>query len=46
MRSRQEFADRFGPVPEEVQNLLYVVRVKVLAVTRGSRPSASKRGSC
>ena len=28
----QEFADRFGPVPEEVSNLLYVVRVKVLAV--------------
>ena len=28
----QEFADRFGPVPEEVRNLLYVVRVKVLAV--------------
>jgi transcription-repair coupling factor (superfamily II helicase) len=28
----QEFADRFGPMPEEVGNLLYVVRVKVLAV--------------
>ena len=31
----QEFADRFGPVPEEVENLLYVVRVKVLAVNAG-----------
>lgn len=31
----QEFADRFGPVPEEVSNLLYVVRVKVLAITAG-----------
>ena len=28
----QEFADRFGPVPEEVENLLYVVGVKVRAV--------------
>ncbi len=34
-RDRQEFADRFGPVPEEVENLLYVVRVKVLAVNVG-----------
>ncbi len=31
----QEFTDRFGPVPEEVANLLYVVRVKVLAVNAG-----------
>ncbi len=31
----QEFADRFGPVPAEVANLLYVVRVKVLAVNAG-----------
>ena len=31
----QEFADRFGPVPEEVDNLLYVVRVKVLAINAG-----------
>jgi transcription-repair coupling factor (superfamily II helicase) len=29
---RQELADRFGPVPEQVDNLLYVVQVKVLAV--------------
>ncbi|HEX9117404.1 MAG TPA: transcription-repair coupling factor [Anaerolineae bacterium] len=31
----QEFVDRFGPLPEEVANLLYVVRVKVLAVNAG-----------
>ena len=31
----QEFADRFGPVPPEVANLLYVVRVKVSAVNAG-----------
>jgi transcription-repair coupling factor (superfamily II helicase) len=29
----QELADRFGPVPEQVQNLLYIVRVKVLAIS-------------
>jgi transcription-repair coupling factor (superfamily II helicase) len=31
----QEFTDRFGPVPEEVENLLYIVRVKVLAINAG-----------
>jgi transcription-repair coupling factor (superfamily II helicase) len=31
----QEFVDRFGPLPREVENLLYVVRVKVLAVNAG-----------
>jgi transcription-repair coupling factor (superfamily II helicase) len=31
----QEFADRFGPVPDEVKNLLYVVGVKVRAVNAG-----------
>jgi transcription-repair coupling factor (superfamily II helicase) len=31
----QEFADRFGPVPIEVENLLYTMRVKVLAVNAG-----------
>lgn len=30
-----EFADRFGPVPEEVANLLYVVGIKVRAVNAG-----------
>ena len=31
----QEFADRFGPVPEEVANLLFVVQIKVLAINAG-----------
>jgi transcription-repair coupling factor (superfamily II helicase) len=31
----QEFKDRFGPIPEDVENLLYIVRVKVLAVNAG-----------
>ena len=30
-----EFADRFGPTPEEVRNLLFVVQVKVLAINAG-----------
>ncbi len=30
-----EFADRFGPTPEEVHNLLFVVQVKVLAINAG-----------
>jgi transcription-repair coupling factor (superfamily II helicase) len=30
-----ELADRFGPIPEQVQNLLYIVRVKVLAISAG-----------
>ena len=32
---KQEFVDRFGPLPAEVENLLYVVRVKVLALEAG-----------
>jgi len=27
----QEFKDRFGPLPEPVVNLLYIVKIKVLA---------------
>jgi transcription-repair coupling factor (superfamily II helicase) len=27
----QEFEDRFGPLPEPVENLLYIVKIKVLA---------------
>ena len=30
-----EFADRFGPTPEEVRNLLFVVQIKVLAINAG-----------
>ncbi len=32
---RQELIDRFGPLPEEVENLLFVVRIKVLAQRAG-----------
>jgi transcription-repair coupling factor (superfamily II helicase) len=31
----EELIDRFGPLPEEVQNLLYQVRIKVLALAAG-----------
>ncbi len=31
----QEFSDRFGPAPEDVTNLLYIVRVKILAINAG-----------
>ena len=37
-------ADRFGPVPEEVDNLLYVVRVKVLAVNAGVEAIGQEEG--
>jgi transcription-repair coupling factor (superfamily II helicase) len=30
-----EFEDRFGPLPEEVQNLIYQVKVKLLAGLAG-----------
>ncbi len=28
---RQEFSDRFGPLPKELENLLYAVKIKLLA---------------
>ena len=40
----QEFADRFGPVPQEVQNLLYVVGVKVRAVNAGVEAIGMEEG--
>jgi transcription-repair coupling factor (superfamily II helicase) len=30
-----EFEDRFGPLPEEVQNLIYQIKVKLLAALAG-----------
>jgi transcription-repair coupling factor (superfamily II helicase) len=30
-----EFEDRFGPLPEQVRNLVYQIRVKLLAATAG-----------
>ncbi len=32
---RREFADRFGAIPAEVENLLYAVRIKLLAMKAG-----------
>jgi transcription-repair coupling factor (superfamily II helicase) len=40
----QEFADRFGPLPDEVANLLYIVRVKVLAVNAGVEAISQEEG--
>jgi transcription-repair coupling factor (superfamily II helicase) len=31
----EELVDRFGPLPDEAQNLLYQVRIKVLALSAG-----------
>ena len=40
----QELVDRFGPLPEPVENLLYVVRVKVLAVNAGVEAISQEDG--
>ncbi len=40
----QELIDRFGPLPEPVENLLYVVRVKVLAVNVGVEAISQEDG--
>jgi len=39
----QEFKDRFGPLPAPVENLLYMVRIKVLA-TQAEVSSVSTQG--
>jgi transcription-repair coupling factor (superfamily II helicase) len=39
----QEFEDRFGPLPEPVDNLLYIVKIKVLA-TQARVSSISTQG--
>ncbi|MCJ7791473.1 MAG: transcription-repair coupling factor, partial [Dehalococcoidia bacterium] len=39
----QEFKDRFGPLPRPVDNLLYMVKIKVLA-TRAKVSSVSTQG--
>jgi transcription-repair coupling factor (superfamily II helicase) len=41
---RQELADRFGPMPEAVDNLLYVVGVKVLAINAGVEAIGQEEG--
>ena len=38
-----EFEDRFGPLPKPVQNLLYIVRIKILAA-RAEVSSVSTQG--
>ena len=37
--TRDELRDRFGPLPEEVENLLYLVDLKLLAARRRWSPS-------
>jgi transcription-repair coupling factor (superfamily II helicase) len=39
----REFKDRFGPLPEPVENLLYIVKIKVLAA-RAEVSSVSTQG--
>jgi transcription-repair coupling factor (superfamily II helicase) len=39
----QEFKDRFGPLPQPVENLLYIVKIKVLAA-RAEVSSVSTQG--
>jgi transcription-repair coupling factor (superfamily II helicase) len=40
----QELADRFGPIPEQVQNLFYIVRVKILAIRAGVEAIGQEEG--
>ena len=40
----QEFLDRFGQLPEEVQNLLYAVRIKLLAAGAGIESITTEHG--
>ncbi|MBI2866598.1 MAG: transcription-repair coupling factor, partial [Chloroflexi bacterium] len=41
---RQEWLDRFGPLPQAVEDLLYVVRVKALATRAGLSSVAAEGG--
>ncbi len=40
----QEFSDRFGALPREVDNLLYAVRIKVLATRAGIESILTEEG--
>ena len=40
----EEFQDRFGPLPPQVKNLLYAVKVKILAVEAGIQSIATENG--
>jgi transcription-repair coupling factor (superfamily II helicase) len=41
---RNEFADRFGPLPEEVNNLLFQVKVKLLAESASVSSVSTENG--
>jgi len=41
----QEFLDRFGALPEEVQNLLYAVKIKLLAAKAGIESITTEHGN-
>ncbi|MFC1915269.1 transcription-repair coupling factor [Chloroflexota bacterium] len=40
----QEFVDRFGPLPQEVENLLYAVKIKILAARAGIESITTEHG--
>ena len=40
----QEFSDRFGALPVEVKNLLYAVKVKILAAKAGIESISTEDG--
>lgn len=40
----QEFSDRFGALPIEVENLLYAVKIKILAAKAGIESITTEEG--
>jgi transcription-repair coupling factor (superfamily II helicase) len=40
----QEMSDRFGPIPEQVQNLFYIVQIKILAINAGVEAVSQEEG--
>jgi len=40
----EELDDRFGPIPTQVSNLLYAVKVKILAMEAGVQSIATENG--
>jgi len=40
----REFVDRFGKLPEEVENLLYAIRIKILATKSGIESITTENG--
>ena len=40
----QEFSDRFGPLPVEVENLFYAIRIKLLATRAGIDSISTEHG--